>query len=69
MRGSGGVRAGANRLGCDGIEIGAVRLSSLLEVVQRLGIHGDVAAHLGLGCGAVGAQRLGLSRARLTRLK
>ncbi len=55
--------ARAKRLGCDGIEVGALRNGSPLEVVQRLGIHGDVEAHLGLGCGAVcpDVQRLGFS--------
>jgi hypothetical protein len=51
------VCAGAERIGCRSVEVGAFGGCSLLELVQRVGIDGDVKAYLGSACGPGGAQR------------
>jgi hypothetical protein len=51
------VCANAEGIGCRSVEVCAFGGCSLLELVQRAGIDGDVKAYLGSACGPGGAQR------------
>lgn len=57
---SGRVCAGAERAGCHRGEVGAACGSSLLELVEGVGVHRYVQSHLGLAVGMAGLERLGL---------
>lgn len=54
------VCAGTKSVGCRGVEVGALGRCTLLELLQRPGIDGDVEAHLRPVCRAAGAQRFRL---------
>jgi hypothetical protein len=47
-------------VGCRGVEVGALGRCTLLELLQRPGIDGDVEAHLRPVGGSTGAERFRL---------